>query len=206
MATSTLQYIPEEMKARKELDVRAGDTVKVHIKIEEKGKTRIQIFEGLVLAQKHGHEAGATITVRKIASGVGVEKIFPIYSPNIDKIEVIRRSKVRRAKLYYIRTKVAREIRRKMRNFVNYFSTTDDLVPVEEMMEETEEETPVVAETVETEATPEVKEDAPVEAPAETEDAPAAEVKEDAPVEEESAPVEETPEVPTEESTKEEEK
>lgn len=140
MATATLQYLPDEMRVRKDLDIRAGDTVKVHVKIEEKGKTRIQIFEGLVLATKHGHEPGASITVRKIASGVGVERVFPLYSPIIDKIEILRRSKVRRAKLYYIRTKVAREIRRKMRNFLEYFSTTADLVPPDEMMDEISEE------------------------------------------------------------------
>jgi large subunit ribosomal protein L19 len=87
----------------------------VHQKIEEKGKTRLQVFEGTVLARKHGDEPGATFTVRKVASGVGVEKIFPLYSPLIDKIEIVKRSKVRRAKLYFIRDKVAREIKRQMR-------------------------------------------------------------------------------------------
>ncbi len=103
------------MEDRKTLDIKAGDTVRVHQKIEDKGKTRIQIFEGLVLARKHGDEAGATFTVRKVVDGIGVEKIFPLYSPRIDKIEIIRRSTVRRAKLYYIREKVAREIKRQMR-------------------------------------------------------------------------------------------
>ncbi len=103
------------MEDRKNLGIRAGDTVRVHQKIEDKGKTRIQVFEGLVLARKHGDEAGATFTVRKVVDGIGVEKIFPLYSPRIDKIEIIRRSTVRRAKLYYIREKVAREIKRQMR-------------------------------------------------------------------------------------------
>lgn len=98
------------------MDLRAGDTVRVWQKIQEKGKTRLQAFEGLVLARKHGKEAGATFTVRRVASGVGVEKIFPLYSPNIDKIEVVKRSKVRQAKLYHIREKAAKEIRRQMRN------------------------------------------------------------------------------------------
>jgi len=106
---------PVNMEDRKDLGVKSGDTVRVHQKIQDKGKTRIQIFEGLVLARKHGNEAGATFTVRKVVDGIGVEKIFPLYSPLIDKIEIIRRSKVRRAKLYYIREKVAREIRRQMR-------------------------------------------------------------------------------------------
>lgn len=107
---------PVDMDARKNLDLRVGDTVRVWQKIEEKGKYRLQVFEGLVLARKHGSEAGGTFTVRRVASGVGVEKIFPIYSPMIDKIEVVKRSRVRRAKLYFIREKVAREARRQLRN------------------------------------------------------------------------------------------
>lgn len=104
---------PEE---RKKLGLRAGDTVKVWQKIKEKDKTRLQAFDGLVLAVKHGGEAGATFTVRKVASGVGVEKIFPLYSPMIDKIDIVKRAKVRRAKLYHIRDKAAKEVRRQMRN------------------------------------------------------------------------------------------
>src|SRR3989338_6184415 len=107
---------PVNIEERKKIDLRSGDTVRVHQKIVEKGKTRIQAFEGLVLARKHGSEAGATFTVRNVASGVGVEKIFPLYFPIIDKIEVIKRSKVRRAKLYHIREKAAKEISRQMRN------------------------------------------------------------------------------------------
>ncbi len=107
---------PVNVGERKDLGLRAGDTVRIHQKIQEKGKTRIQVYEGLVIARKHGSEPGATFTVRATLSGVGVEKIFPLYSPLIDKIEVIRRSKVRRAKLYYIREKVARDIRRGLRN------------------------------------------------------------------------------------------
>jgi large subunit ribosomal protein L19 len=107
---------PVNMEDRKNLGITAGDTVRVHQKIkDDKGKTRLQVFEGLVLARKHGSEAGATFTVRKMVDGIGVEKIFPLYSPMIDKIEITRRSKVRRAKLYYIREKVAREIKRQMR-------------------------------------------------------------------------------------------
>jgi len=106
---------PVNMAERQELGLRAGDTVRVHQKIQDKGKTRIQIFEGLVLARKHGNEPGATFTVRKVASGVGVEKIYPLYSPLIDKLEIVKRAKVRRAKLYFIREKVNREIKRQMR-------------------------------------------------------------------------------------------
>jgi large subunit ribosomal protein L19 len=106
---------PVQMADRKNLGLKAGDTVKVHQRIIDKGKTRIQIFEGLVLARKHGDEAGATFTVRKMSSGIGVEKIYPLYSPLIEQIEIVKRAKVRRAKLYYIREKVAREIKRQMR-------------------------------------------------------------------------------------------
>ncbi|KKW19283.1 MAG: 50S ribosomal protein L19 [Parcubacteria group bacterium GW2011_GWA2_51_10] len=103
------------IEERKNLDIRPGDTVRVWQKIEEKGKVRLQAFEGLVLARKHGTEAGGTFTVRRVASGVGVEKIFPLYAPMIDRVEIVKRSRVRRAKLYYIREKVAREARRQLR-------------------------------------------------------------------------------------------
>lgn len=116
--TSAITISPVNMDERKDLRLRAGDTVRVWQKIEEKGKTRRQAFEGLVLARKHGNEAGATFTVRRVASGVGVEKIFPLYSPQIDQIEILRRAKVRRAKLYYIRDKAARDVRKQMRSMV----------------------------------------------------------------------------------------
>jgi large subunit ribosomal protein L19 len=106
---------PVNMKERQEIDIHAGDTVRVWIKIEEKGKVRLQAFEGTILATKHGNEAGATFTVRRVTGGIGVEKIFPLYSPSIDRIEILRRVKTRRAKLYYIRDKAAREIKRQMR-------------------------------------------------------------------------------------------
>ena len=117
MTTSLAGVItsPVQMEDRKALGIKPGDTVKVHQKIVDKGKTRFQVFEGLVLARKHGDEPGATFTVRKVSSGIGVEKIYPLYSPLIEKIEIVKRAKVRRAKLYYIREKVAREIKRQMR-------------------------------------------------------------------------------------------
>ena len=107
------------IEERKKLALKAGDTVRVHQKIIEGDKSRIQIFEGLLISRKHGNEAGGTFTVRKVIDGVGVERIFPFYSPNIDKIEVVRKSKTRRAKLYNIRDKAAKEIRRKMKNIIN---------------------------------------------------------------------------------------
>lgn len=114
-AMAGVQVSPVNMEERKSLGIRSGDTVRIHQKIQDKGKTRIQIFEGLVLARKHGDEPGATFTVRKVASGIGVEKIYPLYSPLIDKLEIVKRAKVRQAKLYYIREKVNREIKRQMR-------------------------------------------------------------------------------------------
>ncbi len=176
MENSNIKLSPVNLKERQALDVRSGDTVKVHLKIQEKGKTRIQIFEGLVLAVKHGKESGGTFTVRKVMSGVGVEKIFPIYSPSIEKIEIIKRSKVRRAKLYYIRDKVAREVRRKMRKMMNVPETlvieeegtvTDiedskmdddtETVKATETEETAEEKTEEVAEAVEETKTDEVE-------------------------------------------------
>jgi len=120
MATIAPQFTPVKVSDRKKIDMRAGDTVRVFVKIKEtdskgKQKNRVQAFDGLVIARKHGTEPGATFTVRKVTGGVGVERTFPLYSPIIDKIEIVRRAKARRSKLYYIREKVAREIRRKMR-------------------------------------------------------------------------------------------
>ena len=84
-----------------------GDTVKVHAKIKEGNRERIQVFEGTVLAKKHGG-ISETFTVRRMSYGVGVEKTFPVHSPNVEKIEVVRRGKVRRAKLYYLRDRVGK--------------------------------------------------------------------------------------------------
>jgi large subunit ribosomal protein L19 len=123
---------PINSDERKKLEFSSGDTVRVWSKIEDKGKVRLQAFEGLVLARKHGTEAGATFTIRKVASGVGVERIFPLYSPNIDKIEVVKRSRVRRSKLYYVREKAAREVARKMKMY------TKKGKHEEEVMEEAE--------------------------------------------------------------------
>jgi len=125
---SAVKITPVDMAARKGLGIRAGDTVRVwqnivELKTQKQANkkeatvknVRKQAFEGLVLAVKHGTEAGATFTVRKVASGVGVEKIFPLYSPTIDSVEVIRRARTRRAKLYFIRRKASREAKHAMR-------------------------------------------------------------------------------------------
>lgn len=105
-----------DMEERKNLDFSTGDTVRVWNKLKDKdGKTRLQAFEGLVLARKHGSGITATFTIRKIASGVGVEKIYSLYSSNIDKIEIVRRNKARRSKIYYVREKAKKDIRRKLK-------------------------------------------------------------------------------------------
>lgn len=193
--TTTLTGVkvsPVNMEDRKKLGVKSGDTVRVHQKIQDKGKTRIQVFEGLVLNRKHGDEPGATFTVRKVSSGVGVERIYPLYSPAIDKIEIVKRAKVRRAKLYYIREKVAREIKRQMRR-MNLTSLST----------ESEAEAAARAEA-EAKAAEEAEKAAEEEAK-KAEEAKAAEVKEAEPVEEtkaEEVPAEEekTEEKPAEEA------
>ena len=91
-----------------------GDTVKVHIKVKEGTRERIQVYEGTIIAKKHAGIA-QTVTVRRLSYGVGVEKIFPVNSPNIDKIEIVRKGKVRRAKLYYLRDRVGKAAKVKER-------------------------------------------------------------------------------------------
>jgi large subunit ribosomal protein L19 len=122
-----IKLTPVDVEARKKLDFRAGDSVRVWSKIaEEKAGTkkgekstikyRSQAFEGIVLARKHGQEAGATFTVRKVASGVGVERIFPLFSPLVEKIEITKRARAGRSKLYYVRTKAVKDVKRKLRS------------------------------------------------------------------------------------------
>lgn len=93
------------------LSLRPGQTVRVHQKIKEGGKERLQVFEGLVMALKHGRGQTATFTVRKVSDGIGVERIFPLHSPIIAKLEILRQSKVRRAKLYHLRGKESRPLK-----------------------------------------------------------------------------------------------
>jgi large subunit ribosomal protein L19 len=149
---------PVHADSRAKLGIRPGDTVRVEQKIIEfkRGKgtdkkekitqnARTQAFEGLVLAVKHGKEAGATFTVRATLSGVGVEKVFPLYSPSIDSIEIVRRSKVRRAKLYFIREKAAKEVRRQLRN-ARRVSITEEVAVPEEVAPTVEDVAVAVAE------------------------------------------------------------
>ncbi len=115
MTKAAIKVSSVDMEARKALTFRTGDTVRVWVKVEEKGKTRLQAFEGTVLARKGGTQAGATFTVRRTAGGFGVEKIFPLYAPMIDRVEILRTVTIRRSKLYHVRDKAAHEIRRQMR-------------------------------------------------------------------------------------------
>jgi large subunit ribosomal protein L19 len=147
---------PVNAEGRAKLGLRAGDTVRVVQNIVElkkgrgtdkKEKTiknaRKQVFEGLVLSTKHGAEAGGMFTVRATLSGIGVEKTFPLYSPAIDSIEIVKRSKVRRAKLYFIREKAAKAVRRQLRNARMLNVKSDETLASEEVAGETEAAAPV---------------------------------------------------------------
>ncbi|MDB5244861.1 MAG: ribosomal protein large subunit ribosomal protein [Parcubacteria group bacterium] len=140
---------PVNSEGRAALGIRSGDTVRVVQNIiemkkgrgtDKKEKTtknaRKQTFEGLVLSTKHGKEAGGMFTVRATLSGIGVEKTFPLYSPVIDSIEIVKRSRVRRAKLYFIREKAAKQVRRQLRNARMLNLKSDETLPVEEVAPE----------------------------------------------------------------------
>lgn len=116
MELKNIKISPIDMEARKKIDMRSGDTVRVWQKIQEGEKTRLQAFEGMILAIKHGKENGGTFTVRRVIDNVGVERIFPLYTPTIDSIEVLKRAQVRRAKLYYIREKATKELKRHLKS------------------------------------------------------------------------------------------
>ena len=161
-----IKEIIKKFSKKKVPNILPGDTVKVFQKIKEGDKERIQVFEGVVLGKKHGNEMGATITVRKVSKGVGVERIFPIHSPLIEKIEVVKRSKVRRSKLYFLREAKGARARLKRKDF-----DKDEVNKIEEVKEEKEEkstedkqvtkkeESSEKIEEVKKEETEEVKED-----------------------------------------------
>ena len=102
-----MQAFTEKYKKAEPPVVAVGDTVRVHLKVKEGNRERIQVFEGTVIAKKHGG-IEETFTVRRVSYGVGVEKVFPVHAPSIEKIETVRRGKVRRAKLYYLRNRVGK--------------------------------------------------------------------------------------------------
>jgi len=145
MATLTEKFNKSQEKQMP--DIRPGDTVKVHQKIKEGEKERIQIFEGVVIGRKHGKGISSTITVRKVVEGVGVERIFPVHSPSLEKIEVVKSSKVRRSKLYYLRT--AKGVKGKLKNKALAAAIAPAIAPVVETPEETVQE-PVLEKPQET--------------------------------------------------------
>ena len=102
-----IKELNKETLAKESANVQIGDTIRVHVKVKEGSRERIQVFEGIVIAKKHGG-IEETITVRRRSYGIGVEKVFPVHSPSIDHIEVVRSGKVRRAKLYYLRGRVGK--------------------------------------------------------------------------------------------------
>ncbi len=111
-----MKIIQEQLK--KDLpEIKVGQTIRVYQKIKEGGKERIQPFEGLVIAQKHGRGVNGTFAVRKIASGVGVERTYPLHSPNIEKIKILKTAKVRRAKLYYMRRRFGKRAKMQSEEF-----------------------------------------------------------------------------------------
>ena len=129
--TTLLEKFNKEQE-KKLPDLRPGDTIKVHQKIKEGDKERIQVFEGIIIAKKHGAGIPGTITVRKVVDGIGVERIFSTHSPSISKIEVVKHGKTRRAKLYYLRTAKGRKSKLKEREFAAAIAEK----PAEEISEE----------------------------------------------------------------------
>lgn len=144
MDTNILKKI-EEGQLQKRPDVKVGDTVKLYIKIKEGNKERIQMFQGVVIAMK-GKGAETTVTVRKISYGNGVEKVMPLYSPVLDKMEIVKRGTVRRSKLYFLRGRIGRRAL-KISNIKDVFMTDEVIVPEEG--EAPVEETPAAEEVVE---------------------------------------------------------
>lgn len=127
-------------RAKKLPEFQAGDVVKVYRKIKEGDKERIQLFEGIVIAIKGGQSSSPMITVRKVSGGIGVELILPIHSPEIEKIELVKRAKVRRAKLYYLRGLTAKKSRMKYKELSAFVAEEKEAPTVETKEEEKAEE------------------------------------------------------------------
>jgi len=151
-----IKSIEHEQLKSKIPELRVGNTVKVHVRIKEGNKERIQVFEGIII-KKQGGGLNATFTVRKISYGVGVEKTFLVHSPLVEKVELVRVGKARRAKLYYLRDRVGKSAKTKEQ--VGARIEDREVVVKEELVEE-----PVAEEVVETPAVEEVKEEVKVEA------------------------------------------
>ena len=180
-----IKSIEHEQLKSKIPELRVGNTVRVHVRIKEGNKERIQVFEGIII-KKQGGGLNATFTVRKISYGVGVEKTFLVHSPLVEKVELVRVGKARRARLFYLRDRIGKAAKTKEvagariedKEIVIKGAEIEEVPAVEEAVEEVKAEE-VVEEVVEAPAVEEVKEEAPV-ATEET-----AEVKEEAPVAEE---------------------
>lgn len=128
-------------------DIRPGMKIRIHERIKEGDKERIQVFEGVVLAIKHGKGISAMMTVRAIVSGIGVEKIYPLHSPKIEKIEIVRASKVRRSKLYFLRALSPKKIKRKLSIFKEIIVQESEPIADEDYVDDVVEEgdTPIEA-------------------------------------------------------------
>ena len=170
-----LKSIEHEQLKNKVPELRIGNTVRVHVRIKEGNKERIQVFEGIII-KKQGGGVNETFTVRRISYGVGVEKTFLVHSPNVEKVEVTRVGKARRAKLYYLRDRVGKAAKTKekvgARIETNEIVVKEEIVPGEaDVVEEVTEVVPGENEVVETAETVEVVETAPAEDVSETEEA-----------------------------------
>jgi len=137
MEKKVIEFNSEQRKGKK-MDFQSGDVVKVHLKIKESGKERVQIFEGLVLSVSARQSSSPKITVRKVTHGVGVEMILPLLSKNIEKITLVKKAKVRRAKLYYVRDLTTKKSRMKYKDIKDYIQKEEEK-PAEEVEEKKEE-------------------------------------------------------------------
>jgi len=156
-------------RGEKKMDFQAGDVVKISLRIKEGGKERIQNFEGLVIAVKGGQSSSPKITVRKVSNGVGVEMIVPLLSKNVEKIELVKRAKVRRAKLYYVRGLTTKQSRMKYKDLSKYAKQEEEAVSSKEDVKSEPEavsEEPKKEEKSEKSAEKEVKKAAPKKAAA----------------------------------------
>jgi large subunit ribosomal protein L19 len=137
MEKKIIEFNNEQRKGSK-MDFQAGDVVKIHLKIKEGGKERVQVFEGIIIAIKARQSSSPKITVRKVSHGVGVEMILPLLSKNVDKIELVKKAKVRRAKLYYVRDLTTKQSRMKYKNMAEFLKKEEK--PKEKEKEEKAEE------------------------------------------------------------------
>jgi len=139
MQKKMIEFNLEQRKAQMP-ELQSGDVVKVYRRIVEGGKERIQIFEGMIIAMRGGQSSSPTITVRKVSNGVGVELVLPIYSPMIEKIEMVKRAKVRRSKLYYVREKTVKALKLKYKELAELIARKEEKEVVAEKVEEKEVE------------------------------------------------------------------